>query len=145
MPNSCYEFIMCFSNRANQHAHFPGRAVSYAASIRRALNYDLSRYTIPSEKFRLSANASIKTVARFVRAGASTGPPRLRRCGGCGGCCCHFCGGRFFVLFRCLSCDEAISLEELSWSISKPPGRRGRRGPLALWLISAMDARGHYR
>jgi len=78
---------------------------------------------------------------------AAGGRRRLRLgCGGCGCCCCcHFCGGRFFVLFRCLSCDEAISLEELSWSISKPPGRRGRRGPLALWLISAMDARGHYR
>jgi hypothetical protein len=42
---------MCSSNRADhwQHAHFPGRAVVYAASIRRALNYDLSLYTIPPD------------------------------------------------------------------------------------------------
>jgi hypothetical protein len=32
---------MCSSNCADQHAHFPGRAVAYAASIRWALNYDL--------------------------------------------------------------------------------------------------------
>jgi hypothetical protein len=40
---------MCSINRADQHAHVPGRAVAYAASIRRALNYDLSRHTIPSD------------------------------------------------------------------------------------------------
>jgi hypothetical protein len=40
---------MCSSNRADQHAHFPGRA---AASIRRAMNYDLSLYTIPSDSLQ---------------------------------------------------------------------------------------------
>jgi hypothetical protein len=43
---------MCSSDRADQHAHFRGRAVAYAASIRRALNYDLSRYTIPSDSLQ---------------------------------------------------------------------------------------------
>jgi hypothetical protein len=38
---------MCASIRANPHVHFPGRAVAYAASIRRALKYDLPLYTIP--------------------------------------------------------------------------------------------------
>jgi hypothetical protein len=33
---------MCFSNRADQRAH----------SIRRALNYDLSLYTIPSDSLQ---------------------------------------------------------------------------------------------
>jgi hypothetical protein len=43
---------MCSSNSADQHAHFPasGRAVAYAASIRRALNYDLSRRTYLSDR-----------------------------------------------------------------------------------------------
>jgi hypothetical protein len=47
-----YTFIMCSSNSADQHAHFPGRAVAYAASIRLALNYDLSRYSIPSDSMQ---------------------------------------------------------------------------------------------
>ncbi len=55
---------------ANQHAHFPGRAVAYAASICRALIYDLSLYN----PFRVSASASIKTVARFVRTCSSRLP-----------------------------------------------------------------------
>jgi hypothetical protein len=40
---------MCSSNRAYQHAHFPGLA---AASVRLALNYDLSLYTIPSDSLQ---------------------------------------------------------------------------------------------
>jgi hypothetical protein len=47
--NSYTIYLIHASNRANQHAHFPGLAVAYAASIRRALNYDLPRYTIPSD------------------------------------------------------------------------------------------------
>jgi hypothetical protein len=46
---------MSSGNRANQHAlaHFPGLAVAYAASIRRALNYDLS--SIPSDSAAASS------------------------------------------------------------------------------------------
>jgi hypothetical protein len=94
---------MCSSNYADQHAHFPGRA---AASIRRALNYDLSRYTIPSDSlqtlqsrlqqdlFQLAPPPLLLLLLLLLL-------PLLRR----------ICGGRFFVLFRCLSCNEAISLE----------------------------------
>jgi hypothetical protein len=41
--------IMCSSNCADEDVHFPGQAVAYATSVRLALNYDLSRYTIPSD------------------------------------------------------------------------------------------------
>ena len=103
---------MCSSNSADQHAHFPGLA---AASIRPALNYDLSRYTIPSDSLQTLQSRLQQDLFQLAAAGGSRslrlGPrlllllqqllPLLRR----------ICGCRFFVLFRCLSCDEAISLE----------------------------------
>jgi hypothetical protein len=81
---------MCSSNRTDQHAHFPGRA---AASIRWALNYDLSWYTIPSDSlqtlqsrlqqdlFQLAAaggSCSLLLGCRAAAAAAATSAPNLR-------------------------------------------------------------------
>jgi hypothetical protein len=59
---------MCSSNRADQHAHFPGRA---AASIRRALNYDLSRYTIPSDSLQTLQSRLQQDLFQLAAAGGS--------------------------------------------------------------------------
>jgi hypothetical protein len=103
------------------HANFPGWAVAYAASICRALNYDLSLYTIPSDSVQ-TLQSTVTLQRDLVELAAAGGRRLLRRlgCGGCGGCCCHFGCCRFFVPFRCVSCNEARSWGELSWSILKP-------------------------
>jgi hypothetical protein len=42
-----------------------------------------------------------------------------------------FGGSRFFVLFGCISCNEAIILEEWPWSISKPPAHANEQGKVS--------------
>jgi hypothetical protein len=77
---------MCFSNRADQHAHFPGRG---AASIRLALNYDHSQYTIPSDSLQTLQSRLQQDLFELAAAG---GCSSLRLC--CCSCCsncCHFC------------------------------------------------------
>ena len=113
----------CSSNRANQQ----GSACTFSWSGSGICRFYLSGPELWSVTayypFNLSANAAIKTVARFVRSCSSRrhslprlwwlqrlplplGRQKIRR---------------LSVLFKCVSCAGAISFEELSWSISKPP------------------------
>ena len=113
-----------YSNRANPHAHFPGRAAAYAAPFCSALNNELTQCTIPSNSVQIIRQSRFNPYcgelrSRRNRASHSSRLRRRRRrllrlSGRCRGGCCRSVGGSSFALFACLSYDEAIISEVLA-------------------------------